>query len=66
MKPQFIIKRDNPDIKHIIVGSSTLAQMFKLPQHIIDYLWERIEIAKKKYPANIESKPLKNNIARML
>tara|TARA_B110000444_G_scaffold234926_1_gene245605 strand:- start:607 stop:1863 length:1257 start_codon:yes stop_codon:yes gene_type:complete len=25
-----------------------------------------IEIAKKKYPANIESKPLKNNIARML
>ena len=25
-----------------------------------------IEIAKKKYPADIESKPLKNNIARML
>jgi hypothetical protein len=61
MKPQFIIKRDNPDIKHIIVGSSTLAQMFKLPQHIIDYLWERIEIAKKN-PISVK-KTLAGNIS---
>jgi hypothetical protein len=25
-----------------------MAQLFKLPQHMIDYLWEHIEIAKKK------------------
>jgi hypothetical protein len=61
MKPQFIIKRDKPDIKHIIVGSSTLAQMFKLPKHIIDYLWERIEIAKKN-PISVK-KNLAGNIS---
>jgi len=37
----------NHSIKPILVGSTTLAQMFRIPQHIIDYLWERIEIAKK-------------------
>jgi hypothetical protein len=36
------------DIIDLEVGSSTVAQLFKLPQHIIDYLWERIEVAKKK------------------
>jgi hypothetical protein len=36
------------DIIDLEVGSSSVAQLFKLPQHIIDYLWERIEVAKKK------------------
>jgi hypothetical protein len=36
---------DNIDLE---VGSLSAAQLFKLPQRIIDYLWERIEIAKKK------------------
>ena len=35
-------------ITNLDVGSSSMAQLFKLPQHIIDYLWERIEVAKKK------------------
>jgi hypothetical protein len=40
-------KHEKTTIKPILVGSTTLAQMFKIPQPIIDYLWERIEIAKK-------------------
>ena len=36
------------EVEHIQLGKGTLAQMFKLPQRTIDYLWERIEIAKKK------------------
>ena len=35
-------------ITNLDVGSSSMAQLFKLPQHMIDYLWEHIEIAKKK------------------
>ena len=39
---------DEFDITTIDVGSSsTIAQLFKLPQQMIDYLWERIDIAKK-------------------
>ncbi len=39
---------DEFDITTIVVGSSsTIAQLFKLPQQMIDYLWERIDIAKK-------------------
>ena len=39
---------DELDIINIEVGSlSTIAQIFKLPQQMIDYLWECIEIAKK-------------------
>ena len=39
---------DETDIQHIELGQRTLAQLFKLPQQMIDYLWERIDIAKKK------------------
>jgi hypothetical protein len=36
-------------VKTIDVGlSSTVVQLFKLQQQMIDYLWERIDIAKKK------------------
>jgi len=35
-------------IEHIHVGKGTLAQLFKLPKDMIDYLWERIDVAKKK------------------
>jgi hypothetical protein len=39
---------DEFDIRTIDVGlSSTIVQLFKLPQQMIDYLWERIDIAKK-------------------
>ena len=40
---------DEFDIRTIDVGlSSTIVQLFKLPQQMIDYLWERIDIAKKE------------------
>ena len=39
---------DETDVQHIELGIETVACMFKLPQQMIDYLWERIEIAKKK------------------
>ena len=40
---------DEFDITTIDMGSlSTIAQLFKLPQQMIDYLWERIDTAKKK------------------
>jgi len=39
---------DETDIQHIELGQRTLAQLFKLPQQMIDYLWERIDIAKKE------------------
>ena len=35
-------------VEHIQLNNATIAQMFKLPQQMIDYLWERIDIAKKK------------------
>ena len=35
-------------MKEIWVDTQTVAQLFKLPQQMIDYLWERIDIAKKK------------------
>jgi len=39
---------DELDITNINVGlPSTVVQRFKLPQQTIDYLWERIDIAKK-------------------
>ena len=34
--------------EHIQLNRETLAQVFKLPQPMIDYLWERIDVAKKK------------------
>jgi hypothetical protein len=34
--------------RHIQLNRETLAQLFKLPKDMIDYLWERIDVAKKK------------------
>ena len=39
---------DKIEIKQIQLNDQTYAQLFKLPQQMIDYLWERIDIAKKK------------------
>jgi hypothetical protein len=36
------------EVEHIQLNQGTVAQLFKLPQQMIDYLWERIDIAKKK------------------
>ena len=33
---------------NIQISGGTFAQLFKLPQQMIDYLWERIDIAKKE------------------
>jgi hypothetical protein len=33
---------------NIQISEGTFAQLFKLPQQMIDYLWERIDIAKKE------------------
>ena len=33
---------------HIHITTASVAQLFKLPQQMIDYLWERIDIAKKR------------------
>lgn len=35
-------------IEHIQINRGTSAQLFKLPQQMIDYLWECIDVAKKK------------------
>ena len=35
-------------IEHIQINQGTSAQLFKLPKEMIDYLWERIDVAKKK------------------
>jgi hypothetical protein len=35
-------------IEHIELNRGTSAQLFKLPQQMIDYLWECIDVAKKK------------------
>ena len=39
---------DETKVNNIQMGEGTLAQVFKLPQQMIDYLWERIDIAKKE------------------
>ena len=36
------------EVENIQLNRGTLAQLFKLPQQMIDYLWERIDIVKKK------------------
>ena len=53
---------DEFDIQLIELGQGTLAQLFKLPQQMIDYLWERIDIAKKKQ--NCFKKSLAGNISQ--
>jgi hypothetical protein len=35
-------------IEHIEINQGTIAQLSKLPKDMIDYLWERIDVAKKK------------------
>jgi hypothetical protein len=55
---------DKLDIRTIDVGlSSTIVQLFKLPQQMIDYLWERIDIAKKN--PTYMNKNLAGNISHM-
>ena len=55
---------DELDIRTIDVGlSSTIVQLFKLPQQMIDYLWERIDIAKKN--PTYMNKNLAGNISHM-
>jgi hypothetical protein len=39
---------DKIEVEHIQLNRETFAQLFKLPQQMIDYLWERIDIAKKE------------------
>jgi hypothetical protein len=39
---------DETEINHFQLSKKTIAQLFKLPQQMIDYLWERIDIAKKE------------------
>jgi len=41
-----VIDNKMTSIEDIYVGPSTVAQMFKLPQHLIDYLWECIQTGK--------------------
>ena len=35
-------------VEHIQLNQGTSAQLFKLPKDLIDYLWECIDVAKKK------------------
>lgn len=35
-------------IQHIELNRGTIAQLFKLPEQMIDYLWECIDVAKKR------------------
>ena len=44
-------------IEHIQINRETLAQLFKLPKDMTDYLWECIDVAKKK------KINMKNNLA---
>jgi hypothetical protein len=39
---------DETKLHNIQISEGTFAQLFKLPQQMIDYLWERIDIAKKE------------------
>jgi hypothetical protein len=48
---------DQMEVEHIQLNIGTIAQLFKLPQQMIDYLWERIDIAKK------EQKCIKHHLA---
>ena len=52
---------DKIEIHNIQLSKGTLAQLFKLPQQMIDYLWERIDIAKKEQVCN--KKNLAGNIS---
>ena len=53
---------DQIEVENIVLGQKTLAQLFKLPQQMIDYLWERIDIVKKN--PICRKKKLAGNISR--
>ena len=48
-------------MKEIWIDTQTVAQVFKLPQPIIDYLWERIEIAKKNPDVRVSPVGVRNS-----
>jgi hypothetical protein len=52
---------DKIEVEHIQLNRETFAQLFKLPQQMIDYLWERIDIAKKEQVCH--KKSLAGNIS---
>jgi hypothetical protein len=57
---------DELDITNINVGlPSTVVQRFKLPQQTIDYLWERIDIAKKNPRERSINQCVAGNISHM-
>jgi hypothetical protein len=53
---------DETKLHNIQISEGTFAQLFKLPQQMIDYLWERIDIAKKNPICH--KKKLAGNISR--
>jgi hypothetical protein len=52
---------DQIEVEEIQLNRGTVAQLFKLPQQMIDYLWERIDIAKKEQVCH--KKELAGNIS---
>jgi hypothetical protein len=52
---------DQIEVKHIQLNQGTIVQLFKLPQQTIDYLWERIDIAKESQVCH--KKDLAGNIS---
>ena len=52
---------DETKLHNIQISEGTFAQLFKLPQQMIDYLWERIDIAKKEQVCH--KKKLAGNIS---
>jgi hypothetical protein len=54
---------DETKLRNIQISEGTFAQLFKLPQQMIDYLWERIDIAKKNMVCT--NKNLAGNISHM-
>ena len=52
---------DQIEVENIQLNGGTVAQLFKLPQQMIDYLWERIDIAKKEQVCH--KKALAGNIS---
>ena len=52
---------DETKLHNIQISEGTFAQLFKLPQQMIDYLWERIDIAKKEQVCH--KKELAGNIS---
>ena len=45
--PNTLCEYDEHEIRHIKLGNQTITQVLKLPQQMIDYMWQCIDIAKK-------------------